>query len=328
MRGPDLSERDRLKIINYRYDLHYSQRKIAQKLHCNQSTVSRILRQHAQHHDSPQYHLRGRRKVFNRIMFNHLKNIIRSNDNITSKDIQRHLFHDHNMKISSATIRRYRRLFFHPVKEILIPKMKLDHYFLRDDYCMTHMHDKFHNIVFSDEKPFYLSHTSSTVWIEDDEPIPLREISSTHTKVMVWGGIWYHGRTELCIVEGNIDHKKHINILKEYLLPSMPSSNNFFFMHDNAKPHQPFIVEYTLRQYGIKLLEHYPPNSPDFNPIEHVWSWMSHYVNNRFPTDRMSLIKFIKAAWEELPQSVIQGCIDNLPTRLAAVHQAAGARLD
>ena len=60
----------------------------------------------------------------------------------------------------------------------------------------------------------------------------------------------------------------------------MPSSKRFLFMHDNARPHIPMKVYCTLRDYGIKLLDPCPAHSPDFNPIEHVWSWMRQYINS------------------------------------------------
>lgn len=328
MRKPNLSERERVKIITYRYDFHYSQRKIAQILKCSQSTVSDILKKHKHHIDSPQYHLRGRKNKLSSKQEIHLKNIIRENPNSTSEEIQRHFFQHDNIQISSRTISRYRRKSFHPAKEILIPRLKLEHYISRIDYCMAHINNNFHTIVFSDEKYFCLDHTSSTIWIEDDEPIPTREISSTHTKVMVWGGIWYNGRTELCIVRGNMDHKKYINILKQYLLPSMPSSNHFLFMHDGAPPHKPIAVEKMLHDFGVRLLYPYPAHSPDFNPIEHVWSWMMQYINSERPTDRRSLIDGIERSWNAIPQSKIQAYFDNLPARLAAVEKAGGARLD
>jgi transposase len=328
MRKPNLTERERVKIITYRYDFHYSQRKIAQILKCSHSSVNDVLKKHKHHIDSPQYHLRGRKKKLSPSQQNHLKNIIRENNNLTAAEIQRHFFHHDNIQLSLATIKRYRRLYFHPAKDILIPRLKFEHYISRLDYCMTHTNNNFHTIVFSDEKYFCLDHTSSTVWIEDDEPIPTREISSTHTKVMVWGGIWYNGRTELGIVRGNMDHKKYINTLKQYLLPSMPSSNHFLFMHDGAPPHKPAAVEKMLHDFGVRLLYPYPAHSPDFNPIEHVWSWMMQYINNERPTDRRSLIDGIERSWNAIPQSKIHGYIDNLPTRLAAVEKAGGARLD
>ena len=89
-----------------------------------------------------------------------------------------------------------------------------------------------------------------------------------------------------------------------------------------------FAVEKMLHDFGVRLLYPYPAHSPDFNPIEHVWSWMMQYINNERPTDRRSLINEIERSWNAIPQSKIQGYIDNLPTRLTAVEKAGGARLD
>ena len=144
MRKPNLTERERVKIITYRYDFHYSQSEIAQKLKCNQSTISKVLKKHKHHIDSPQYHLRGRKKKLTSTQQNHLKNIIRENNNLTAAEIQRHFFHHDNIQLSLATIKRYRRLYFHPAKEILIPRLKLEHYISRLDYCMTHINNNFH----------------------------------------------------------------------------------------------------------------------------------------------------------------------------------------
>jgi len=105
------------------------------------------------------------------------------NNNLTATELQRHLFHHDNIDISTATIKRYRRLFFHRAHEIIIPRLTLQHHLDRMDYCLTHINNNFHTVVFSDEKSFCLSHTSSNVWIEKDEPIPVRQISSTHTEM-------------------------------------------------------------------------------------------------------------------------------------------------
>ena len=183
-------------------------------------------------------------------------------------------------------------------------------------------------MVFSDEKMFRLDHGTGVVWIEDGEPIPTHEVSSIHTTVNVWGGVWYNGRTELAIIDGNLNANKYIEILKEYLLPSMPSSSNFLFMQDGAGPHKPLKVRGTLHHFGVKLLYPYPPNSPDLNPIEHVWSWITSYINGHRPTNRHQLIDLIQKGWKNIPQSVIQAYFDNLPARLQAVEKAGGARLD
>jgi hypothetical protein len=37
----------------------------------------------------------------------------------------------------------------------------------------------------------------------------------------MWGGIWYNGRTELAIIDNNLNANKYIEILKEFLLPTI-----------------------------------------------------------------------------------------------------------
>jgi hypothetical protein len=328
MRGPRLCEADRTKIILYRFEFHHPVRKIAKKVKCSISTVHHVCQQHVRHVNVEKLRHHGRKQLLSPCLLNHLFNIIRHNKNITSTELSRHFFHHDNITLSDRTIRNYRRMIFHPVHEILIPPLQLRHYLDRIDYCLTHKSSNFHTIVFSDEKSFCLDHTSNIVWIEDNEPIPTREVSSTHTSVMVWAGMWYRGRTELCFVNGSIDYRKYIQILDEYLLPSMPNSNRFLFQQDNARPHIKIDVICWLRDHAVRLLDPWPAYSPDFNPIEHVWSWMAQYVKNEHPHDRPSLVESIERAWDAIPQKIIQAYIDALPARLQAVYNNGGARLD
>ena len=62
MRRQSITERERVKIITLRYDFKFSQRQIARKLKIPRTSIEyHMLSQHKQHHDSPRYHLRGRK---------------------------------------------------------------------------------------------------------------------------------------------------------------------------------------------------------------------------------------------------------------------------
>lgn len=323
-----LSEVERGKIVNLRQQSHLSHQEIAKKVKCDQSTVTRTLARYHYRHTFKEASGRGRKPSLTGKQINHLKNIIHKNKNITSTELATHLHHHDSVNISPRTIQRHRKRIFHRAEEIIIPKVTLDHMIKRMSYTIEHKNDNFRKVVFTDECYFQIDHTGNIVWLLPGESPPLRPVSSIKTKVMVWGGIWYQGRTELHIVKGTIDTNKYIHILKQFLLPSMPSSSAFLFQQDNATPHKPIEVELMLRDYAIELLQDYPPNSPDFNPIERIWSWIYHYIKRKYPTNRVTLIAAIKEAWDALPQKIIKSYIDHLPGQLEHVAAAAGARLD
>lgn len=79
-----------------------------------------------------------------------------------------------------------------------------------------------------------------------------------------------------------------------------------------------------LSSVAVNVLQDWPKYSPDMNPIEHVWSWMSMYVKGRAPIDKASLERAVELAWQNLPQNVIRGYIDNLKRVCRQVIAAGG----
>ena len=230
MKPEILSQFDRCEIVVLHKNLMLSQRQIARMKHVHPSTVSRVLHGRTDDKKLIKPQKRGRKRLLHPAALRGLKRIIRGENNLTSAEIASRFSFHFNIDISPRSIRRYRRFYFHPVFEVLQKRLSLDHHLQRLDFCMTHDTNTFHCILFSDEKLFVLEHTSGTVWIEEGQRPPILPLSASHTTIMVWAGVWYHGRTELAIVEGNINHRKYIDILSSHLLPSMPTSSNFLFI--------------------------------------------------------------------------------------------------
>ena len=74
---------------------------------------------------------------------------------------------------------------------------------------------------------------------------------------------------------------------------------------------------------------HRPPNSPDLNLIEVVWSWMVKGIRDSddgWPSDPQVLKDRVLKAWDDIPIESFRELIRSYRVRLEAIHSVDGNR--
>ena len=140
---------------------------------------------------------------------------------------------------------------------------------------------------------------------------------------MVWGCFSGKGLGPLVRVDGKINHQDYIRILDENLLPLIQSDFNgkgYAFQDDNAPVHTAKGVTNWIGEKKIKILPDWPSQSPDLNPIEHLWDELERRLKNRkkHPKNATELEMALKEEWSLIPPKTYSNLIKSMPKRLEA----------
>lgn len=86
------------------------------------------------------------------------------------------------------------------------------------------------------------------------------------------------------------------------------------------------MVKRFLQNKGVPLLNNgvWPANSPDLNPVEHVWPMVTRQLKGRVFNTREQLWSALKAAFKAIPPGSIRKLHASMPNRCKAVLAAKG----
>ena len=192
----------------------------------------------------------------------------------------------------------------------------------RVEFSTQHLNDDISKTIWTDESTFELCLSKGKRrCLPGQEPGPSKEVKYP-VKVMVWGAISMCGVFEVHVLDENVNGETYVNTLSKFFstfprnAPGVPLSQ-ITFQQDGAKPHTCNIVKSWLASKKITVLDGWPPNSPDLNPIEPIWSWMKEQIRRMVLKDRSDLEAAITEVWGRIPRRVIEGTIKAYPKHLA-----------
>ena len=118
-------------------------------------------------------------------------------------------------------------------------------------------------------------------------------------------------------------------ILREDLLGTIEwhgmDKDNIIFQQDNDPKHTANLTKQWLEDNRVKVLD-WPAQSPDLNPIEHLWNEMDRRLRRlEIPVRTQDqLWDAIQKIWVELGSDVCKKLVDTMPTRINDVIKANG----
>lgn len=189
-------------------------------------------------------------------------------------------------------------------------------------------------VIWSDESRYELcgSNRRQWVWRRPEQKMDIDclvpTFKSGQKSVMVWGCFTRFGVGPLVRLKGRQSAKEYIEVLKNHLLPfieSLQRKKRFSYQDDNAPIHTAKKTRKWKEENSIPCIP-WPAQSPDLNPIEHLWDELERRTRLREkpPKNEEELYENLLEEWKKIPISVLEKLVDSMPDRVRAVNNANG----
>jgi transposase len=314
----------------------YSHREIANTLHVSVGSVHNLRQVHVSDVNRLR---RGRPRKLNRTQERRcVLEMVRGRVG-TCADLARSSQQVLGVKVSSHTIKRaLHRAGLRSQTKVKKPHLSLKNVKARLEFASVHEHwtiEDWSRVIFSDECKINRFNSDGRVWCWTREAMPLSERTISQTVkhggggIMVWGCMCMHGPGLICKVEGRINQIRYRDILEENVHRVISKFNldrsRVIFQQDNAPIHTTKMLQEWFSRQPFALLP-WPAQSPDLNPIEHLWSILKRRLNQyeRPPNGLLELWDRVVEVFHSITPDDCRRLVESMPHRIAAVKAAKG----
>ena len=251
------------------------------------------------------------------------------------KDVESHL----NIQVHDNTIRdALKKGGLRAVERQKKPKLSPKNIKARLEFAKNHGDwtlEDWKRVIWSDETKIsrFGSDGRSWAWIRDGNDLEEHHVKQTVKhgggSIMIWGCMTSKGPGFMCKIEGTMDQHLYKSILEGDLVQTINwyelDSTKIIFQQDNDPKHRSRTVMDWLNQQQFDVLE-WPAQSPDLNPIEHLWANLKRRLNqyDHPPTGMLELWERIEDEWNKIDKETCLKLVESMPNRIKAVLKSKG----
>jgi len=269
----------------------------------------------------------------------HAQHLISSGKVDTAVEVAKALSNITNKPLSPQTVcRSLKAAGMRAVAKKKKPFLTKKHRKARMDFALAHQHwtvEDWKRVVWSDETKINRlgSDGRKWVWKKPGEGLNDRLVEGTQKfgggSLMLWGCMLWDGVGYACKIDGRMDGDLYIKILEEDLQASLTyygkSAGDVIFQQDNDSKHTCKKAQTWFQDHDFNVLL-WPAQSPDLNPIEHLWDHLKRKLSayEVAPKGILELWERVEEEWNQIDVEVCQKLIESMPRRVAAVLKAKG----
>src|SRR5271169_1149627 len=209
-----------ISILHYWNNGVRSPRDIARKCNLPVSTVHYNLRKLATLGYLEHRGGNGRKCHITNFASRSIGQMIRHNNETTTKHIAMRLRNEKGLELSRITVHRH--LHHMGYKNVLPqskPMLTEEQRIRRLEWAIAHRNDDWDQTIFCDETSIQLFRNTVRRWTKNPQN-EMKRVPKCRQKVMVWGAISFCGTIGLCLFKGIMDARLYVDILKKNLLPA------------------------------------------------------------------------------------------------------------
>lgn len=310
--------------------------KLSEKYKIPKATIQSIIEKYRKTGCVENLPGRGRKRAFSVKESRRIMKKIKVNPFLSAPKIAQEVQEEMGKTVSVSTIKKY--LHEGGVKGRTArkkPMISNRNRIKRLQFAKTHLKETpnyWKRILWSDETKINLfgNDGPAKVWRKPNEALKSKNIRPTMKHgggcIMVWGSMSAGGVGNLAFIDTTMNAEGYVNILRDNLSQSAQKTGlrrGFIFQQDCDPKHTSGKAKEYFKKNEVNVLE-WPPQSPDLNPIEHVWSHLKVALGPHRSTSKSDMKEKVKKAWDDILPSVTEKLVLSMPKRLEAVIIANG----